>query len=374
MLKIISNISIIPPSLIVTGVTMPAGRDYIGSGGFGRVFKGELRGAVVALKVLYRSENQVAFCREALMWRSLKHKFVLPFLGIHEIKGGTEPQLFLVSPYMKNGTLSRWRKQVNPSIAEIEDRLLEVARGLEYIHSEGVVHGDLRGENVLLNNKFHVQIADFGLTRLSEATNTRSGALHLNFAAPELLEYLDDASAGRTQMSDVYAFGCLCYEIYYARMPFADKQGLQIIVALLRGQRPQRRDSPTLSNKTWALIQQCWVKKPSKRPRMKNVMERLMAVSSRASSVVDVPEPSMVPPSAPVLYFGHDPVIFSDTPAECFIRTISIQNTSPHQMPQEIPTSTSESNTSMPCQLHESIPFDTLQPSQTYDVRIFSFT
>jgi hypothetical protein len=38
---------------------MPAGRDYIGSGGFGRVFKGELRGAVVALKVLYRSENQV---------------------------------------------------------------------------------------------------------------------------------------------------------------------------------------------------------------------------------------------------------------------------------------------------------------------------
>ncbi len=57
------------------------------------------------------------------MWRSLKHKFVLPFLGIHEIKGGTEPQLFLVSPYMKNGTLSRWRKQVNPSIAAIEDRV-----------------------------------------------------------------------------------------------------------------------------------------------------------------------------------------------------------------------------------------------------------
>ncbi len=68
-------------------------------------------------------------------------------------------------------------------------------------------------ENVLLNDKFHVQIADFGLTRLSEATNTRSGALHLNFAAPELLEHPDDASAGRTQMSDVYAFGCLCYEV-----------------------------------------------------------------------------------------------------------------------------------------------------------------
>ena len=66
----------------------------------------------------------------------------------------------------------------------------------------------------------HVQIADLGLTRLSEATNTRSGALHLNFAAPELFGYCedddpkeDDDVPSRTQMSDVYAFGCLYYEV-----------------------------------------------------------------------------------------------------------------------------------------------------------------
>jgi hypothetical protein len=78
-----------------------------------------------------------------------------------------------------------------------------------------MLHGDsYLQENVLLNGKFHVQIADFGLTRLSKATNTRSGALHPNFAAPELFDsHPDDASAGRTQMSDVYAFGCLCYEV-----------------------------------------------------------------------------------------------------------------------------------------------------------------
>ena len=106
---------------------------------------------------------------------------------------------------------------------------------MEYIHSEGVVHGDMRGviylillcynvnsylqENVLLDDNFHVQVADFGLTRLSEATNTRSGALHLNFAAPELFgisEDDDDPSNDpppRTQMSDVYSFGCLFYEV-----------------------------------------------------------------------------------------------------------------------------------------------------------------
>ena len=63
------------------------------------------------------------------------------------------------------------------------------------------------------------QIADFGLTRISEATNTGTSARHLNFAAPELFGYCegDDAKeaeeAIKTQKSDVYAFGCLYYEV-----------------------------------------------------------------------------------------------------------------------------------------------------------------
>ena len=74
-------------------------------------------------------------------------------------------------------------------------------------------------DNILLDNDFHVQIADFGLTRHSESTVTQSGALHYNFAAPELFE--DDVSDSsddaqlmtRTQKSDIYAFGCLYYEV-----------------------------------------------------------------------------------------------------------------------------------------------------------------
>ena len=63
---------------------------------------------------------------------------------------------------------------------------------------------------MLLDANFQVQIADFGLTRLSEATATRSRALHHHFAAPELFE--DDAAV-KTEKSDVYAFGCLYYEV-----------------------------------------------------------------------------------------------------------------------------------------------------------------
>ncbi|KAF8344418.1 kinase-like domain-containing protein, partial [Amanita rubescens] len=148
---------------------------------------------------------------------------------------------FLVSPYMKNGTLAQWRKNTNPLVPQITERILEVAQGIEYIHSEGVVHGDIRGENVLLDADLHVQIADFGLTRLLDATNTRSGAKHLNFAAPELFgcpEDADDLSAEdplRTQMSDIYAFGCIYYEIHYDSIPFAGRQEIQVVTLVSRG-------------------------------------------------------------------------------------------------------------------------------------------
>lgn len=57
------------------------------------------------------------------MWGSLEHKFVLQFIGIHEIEHEMAPQYFLISPYMKNGTLAQWRKRRNPSTAEIEERV-----------------------------------------------------------------------------------------------------------------------------------------------------------------------------------------------------------------------------------------------------------
>ena len=66
---------------------------------------------------------QQSFCREALMWGSLKHKFVLPFYGIYEVSDGRVPQFFLVSPFMIHGTLAQWRKKFSPPVPEIEQRV-----------------------------------------------------------------------------------------------------------------------------------------------------------------------------------------------------------------------------------------------------------
>ncbi|KAF8335270.1 kinase-like domain-containing protein [Amanita rubescens] len=305
----IKKTPIMPSSLLVEGIDAKVDYDYIGSGGFGCVFKAEIEGNPVALKLLYKSRNNDAslslilsgyydFCREALTWRSLNHERVLPFLGIFEDEKAS--RMFLVSPYMKNGTLSHWRRKVDPSTAEIQRLVLEVAEGIQYIHSEGIVHGDLRGDNVLLDVHFHAQIADFGLTRHSEATVTQSGALHYNFAAPELLgdwdeeedvsESDDDGkSTARTQKSDVYAFGCLYYEenaerktvqIQFDTIPLQGMNEIQIVKHVSRGKRPPRLDKPPLSDRAWKLIKRCWMKEVARRPAMEDIMEKMMTWGS----------------------------------------------------------------------------------------------
>lgn len=122
---------------------------------------------------------------------------------------------FLVPPYMEHGTLPHGRIKVNPSVAEIEEcvrflflqllrklslsKILEVAQGIKSIHSRGVVHGDLQYFTPKLSilkhqrcspghwqhppgSRISLQIADFGSTRLSQAT--QSGTLHFNFTVP----------------------------------------------------------------------------------------------------------------------------------------------------------------------------------------------
>jgi serine/threonine protein kinase len=138
MFKLISMADVLPRSLFITDITT---LDVIGLGGFGRVFKGKHKGQCVALKVVDKSHKSVStlscflsqylyilkrslredFCREALTWRSLQHRFIIPLLGIYEEKS----LLHLVSPFMTNGTLSHWRKNCPPIVSEIH-RLVRI--------------------------------------------------------------------------------------------------------------------------------------------------------------------------------------------------------------------------------------------------------
>jgi serine/threonine protein kinase len=108
-------------------------------------------------------------------------------------------------------------------------QLFEIAQGLAYLHSQDIIHGDLRGTNILVDNKGHACLADFGLAVFSNATLANQSSQHggsVRWMGPELLypqscglEYFQ-----RTFANDVYSFACVCIEV----CPSRDKVELRI--------------------------------------------------------------------------------------------------------------------------------------------------
>ncbi|KAF8720159.1 hypothetical protein AX14_011259 [Amanita brunnescens Koide BX004] len=294
MLKLVSKPDVAPNSLFITSTIETDHIEPIAVGRFGRVFRARYGGQLVALKMLRPDSVKKDFYVEALTWQSLSHhQFILPFLGIYKDTREHSEQLFLVSPFMKDGTLSHWRKRYAQAVQvnEIQRLMLEVADGVQYIHSEGMVHGDLHGGNVLLDSEFHCQIIDFGSTRHSEMTVTQSTrSLMFNFAAPELFGICttccrfdcvgshdgeNEQHMVKTQKTDVYAFGCLYYTIFFDAVPFHGKTKLQALRLVIEGVLPDRLENPRMEDDTWNVIQNCWKRKPSSRPPMETIVAML---------------------------------------------------------------------------------------------------
>lgn len=144
MIKLGTMANNIPNSLLLNAADVKLNQTWpVAYGGFADIFEGEFRGSPVALKrINARAIDKVsanlwtftrvnvypkAFVREALIWRTLSHHYVLPFLGIYQDPTG--PSIMcLVSPFMEHGTLSGWRSEKNLAVPEVETRV----RSLSY--------------------------------------------------------------------------------------------------------------------------------------------------------------------------------------------------------------------------------------------------
>ncbi|KAJ7778423.1 kinase-like domain-containing protein, partial [Mycena metata] len=270
----------LPSSFFITGVTE---RDEHPSfaGGFGDIYRASYKNRAVAVKQMryfevdfnVRRRIHYEFCREALVWKDLLHPHILPFLGID--LDNFPAHLCLVSPWMENGTVLNYFE--NYGRANVDKLLYEVAQGLFYLHSRSYVHGDLRGANILINEDQSACLADFGLSVISEATLTlssnRAGSIH--WMAPELI---DPDRFGRkfakTPASDVYAFGCVCIELYTGRPPFRNLSEMAVMFKILNGARPERPHG--MSDMLWQCVNTYWVDEPAARSATEVVVQNMM--------------------------------------------------------------------------------------------------
>ncbi|KAJ7834985.1 kinase-like domain-containing protein [Mycena olivaceomarginata] len=213
------------------------------------------------------TKDRSKFCREALVWQNLQHPFILPFLGIDR---ETFPSaLCLVSPWMSNGTvleyLGRSGKSGYPQNGfTVPLRvMLEIVVGLEYLHSMNIVHGDLRGHNILISDDFHVRLTDFGLATTivdgegdQSSTSNRAGSVR--WFAPELIDprWFGAERFVRTRATDVYAFACVCIELHTGKPPFAELTDAAVIFKVVQGERPERPE--TMTDTVWKIVTATW--------------------------------------------------------------------------------------------------------------------
>ncbi|KAK7045987.1 hypothetical protein VNI00_006982 [Paramarasmius palmivorus] len=279
LVKLCQAQDILPSSLFIKGVYRQDIDAHLG-GSFGDIYRATYKDSDVAIKRIRifqdtadRHKLQRGLCREAILWRMLKHPFVLPFLGVDP---DTFPGMFcLVSPYMANGTILN--HLLKSGGIDVDLRLSEIAQGLSYLHSQSVVHGDLRGANILVDSDRHVRIADFGLTVLSDTTvgtNSSHHAGSVRWMAPEL-HY--PASCGltfsqRTFASDVYSFACVCVELYTGKAPFEDApHDTAVLLRVIAKERPARPSR--IGDWLWNLVNLCWSHDRAERPSMSKVVE-----------------------------------------------------------------------------------------------------
>ncbi|KAG8768166.1 GTP-binding protein Rho1 [Ceratobasidium sp. 428] len=228
---------------------------------------------------LQASDRFQLIAREIHAWSKCHHDNVLELIGLTQHRG----KLAVVAPWIENGNLRQYLGK-NPDVDRL-DLCLQITRGLAYLHSHDMVHGDLKGANVLISDAGVPKLADFGNTKLKEQTlqltTQTTTPFSLRWAAPEILNNSPCSVA-----ADVYALGMTIYEIVTGDVPYADKTDTAVLVEVLYHQRLPSWNSGTVwvengKDQLWQLMCDCWNREASLRPITSQIEMRLDMIVKR---------------------------------------------------------------------------------------------
>ncbi|KAG8788044.1 hypothetical protein FRC12_014978 [Ceratobasidium sp. 428] len=237
--------------------------------------------------------------KELSVWSKLSHVNILPLLGVALFKG----QLAMVSEWMEHGSI----------IAAVNNRpeldrfglCTQIVEVVVWLHSKELVHGDLKGANILMTKDDVPKLTDFGLTIMQQemfqfSTTYQGGGttrwmvgvqiqtydrtMLTELQAPELFE----ANPTRSYKTDVYALGMTMLEVLTGQVPFLEiENGLQISVAVTRDKitpkRPEYLDAKNPQHELfWNAMRRCWIHDPKQRATAEEVEGILKAAPEQS--------------------------------------------------------------------------------------------
>jgi B-Raf proto-oncogene serine/threonine-protein kinase len=300
----------------------------VGSGSYGDVFKGKwapLKDTPVAIKLIPFAPGERAAAlddAEMLLMQRIRHPRLVLFFGSGVLK--SRNCSFMVTEFLAGGDLMEfigtavtsndyegaypWETRVRSA--------MDIAEGMEYLHSRDWIHRDLKSANILRDEMGRCKIADFGLSKsFSGRSNSWSGlgttcpgpAISLSapqkrsmdtkmemtafagsgpWMAPELItSRMSDVAVGGKEV-DVYSFGCVLYELVEGRLPWSDAQCLEdIFGSVEHGGRPNLTlpvpsefKKSCIHSKVCSLMSDCWQQSASRRPSFSKIAKILRSL------------------------------------------------------------------------------------------------
>ncbi|KAI9275390.1 kinase-like domain-containing protein [Sporodiniella umbellata] len=248
----------------------------IGKGQFGSVYRtlDLLTGEVVAVKRVKLDEEELyeEIMKEANILKSLSHANVIKYIGFIR----SEDYIDIVLEYAENGSLMSTLK----AFGEFPERLvasfcIKILEGLEYLHTNDVVHCDLKAANILTTKTGDVKLTDFGvsfnLKTKSTHNNTVSGTP--NWMAPEVIEL-----KGATTKSDIWSLGCTLIELVTGKPPYSDLLPMSAMFHIVEDEFPPLPDN--ISEDMCQFLKCCFQKDPIKRPSSSDLQKHDWLVKS----------------------------------------------------------------------------------------------
>ncbi|MCG6117363.1 MAG: bifunctional serine/threonine-protein kinase/formylglycine-generating enzyme family protein [Aquimonas sp.] len=223
------------------------------------------------------AERAARFEREARIIARLEHPAIV---GIHEVGRTADGRPYYVMPYLARGDLSQ--RDLAGDEAQVIEILASLLDALGYAHARGIVHRDVKPENVLFDSGGRPQLADFGIALSRRSVNLRVTGEGLALGSSGYMSPEQSRGEEVDGRADLYSLGVLTYELLTGELPFKAADALTL--AMLHAQSPVPRLPPELAH--WqAFIEKAMAKDPRRRFRNAQVMQRALdALAARGLS------------------------------------------------------------------------------------------
>ena len=228
--------------------------EEIGRGGMGLIYRARQRHSrrIVAVKrvLSYHADSRetlARFLREAQAAASLDHPNILPIYEVSESEDGLP---FFSMKFASGGTLQQIAPALRDDPRQCVALVAKIARAVQYAHSRGVLHRDLKPGNILLDARGEPLVSDFGLAKWLDTTSDLTRTLTI-FGTPGYIapEQASDSAAELKPSADIYSLGAILFDLLAGRPPFLGAHALSVVRQASESNAPKLRTLSKLADR-----------------------------------------------------------------------------------------------------------------------------